>query len=113
MPPAPISLKLRGLALMFRRRRLRLALGVSALVGLIISPAFATLSTALVMVRELPVGLAALVAFGLFEQWPARPERNCADPPEGPGRVAAREPELSAPVPADVRGASAPPASRR
>ncbi len=57
---------------MFGWRRLLLALGASALVGLIISPAFTTLSTALVMAREMPVGLAALLAFGLFERWPAR-----------------------------------------
>lgn len=54
-------------------RRLLLAFGVSALVGLIISPAFVTTTrTAEVIGREMVVGLAALLAFGLFEQWPAR-----------------------------------------
>jgi signal transduction histidine kinase len=52
-------------------RRVLLALGVSAFVGLILSPAF-TIRAAVVMARELPVGLAALLAFGLFEQWPRR-----------------------------------------
>ena len=65
--PAP-----RGLALMFGWRRVLLALGVSALMGLVISPGFTTTPTIEVMVREMPVGLATLIAFGLFEQWPAR-----------------------------------------
>jgi LytS/YehU family sensor histidine kinase len=41
-------------------------------VGLLISGAFPSLSTARVIGREWVVGLTALVAFGLFEQWPAR-----------------------------------------
>jgi glucose-6-phosphate-specific signal transduction histidine kinase len=53
-------------------RRLLVALVASVLVGLMLSPAFTTLSTARVIGREMAVGLAALLAFGLFEQWPAR-----------------------------------------
>jgi LytS/YehU family sensor histidine kinase len=53
-------------------RRVLLALVVSALLGLIISAAFPTTSAAAVIARELPVGLATLLAFGLLEQWPAR-----------------------------------------
>jgi hypothetical protein len=62
----------RGLALLFGWRRVLLALGVSALMGFIISPSFTTTPAIEVMVREMPVGLAALLAFGIFEQWPAR-----------------------------------------
>ncbi len=65
--PAP-----RGLALMLGWRRVLLALGVSALVGLLISPAFTKVPAWAVAARELPIGLAALLAFGIFEQWPAR-----------------------------------------
>ena len=66
-PPKP-----RGLALIFGWRRLLVALIASALVGLLISPAFTTMSAFEVMGRELVVGLPTLIAFGLFEQWPAR-----------------------------------------
>ena len=62
----------RGLALMFGWRRILLALGISALVGLIISPAFIRTPTVVVMAREMVVGAGALLAFGLFEQWPVR-----------------------------------------
>ena len=55
---------------MFGWRRVLLALGASAVMGLILSPAFTSLSTVRVMAREMVLGLAALVAFGLFEQWP-------------------------------------------
>ncbi len=61
-----------GLALTLGWRRLLVVLVASAMVGMLISPAFPTLSTARVIGRELVVGLAALLAFGLFEQWPAR-----------------------------------------
>jgi hypothetical protein len=54
-------------------RRIALALGVSALVGLIVSPAFVTATSTLQVIgRELVVGMGALLAFGIFEQWPAR-----------------------------------------
>src|SRR5258706_12237066 len=72
MVTASMSASPRGLALMLGWRRLLLALGVSSLVGLVISPSFVNISSASVMAREIPVGLAALIAFGLFEQWPAR-----------------------------------------
>jgi signal transduction histidine kinase len=62
----------RGLALLLGWRRVVLALGVSALLGLIISVAFPTTRAVVVMGREMLVGLAALLAFGIFEQWPAR-----------------------------------------
>ncbi len=72
MVTAAPSATRRGLALMLGGRRLLLALGVSALLGFIISPGFNTTPAAEVMAREMPVGLAALLAFGIFEQWPAR-----------------------------------------
>ncbi|MDH5265890.1 MAG: histidine kinase [Betaproteobacteria bacterium] len=54
-------------------RRIALALGVSAAVGLIVSPAFLAKTSALdVIGREMVVGMVVLVAFGIFEQWPAR-----------------------------------------
>lgn len=54
-------------------RRIALALGVSALTGLIISPAFVTTTSALQVIgREMVIGMATLAAFGLFEQWPPR-----------------------------------------
>ncbi|MGZ5034273.1 MAG: sensor histidine kinase [Usitatibacter sp.] len=49
-----------------------LAFVVSALLGLLISPAFPKTPNAEMIGRELLVGLAALLAFGVFEQWPAR-----------------------------------------
>ncbi len=73
MPPDAIPAKPRGLALMLGWRRIALALGVSALVGLIVSPTFvSSTSTLKVIGRELIVGTVALLAFGIFEQWPAR-----------------------------------------
>jgi signal transduction histidine kinase len=72
MVPAASSPTPHGLALVLGWRRLLLALCVCVLMGLIISPGFTTTPTAEVIARELPVGLATLLAFGLFEQWPAR-----------------------------------------
>jgi Histidine kinase len=62
----------RGLARILGLRRVLIVLGVSGLLGLIISPSFTTTPAAEVMAREMAVGLAALLAFGVFEQWPAR-----------------------------------------
>ena len=64
--------KRRGLALMLGWRRIALALGASALMGLILSPAFVATTSALQVIgREMVVGMAVLVAFGIFEQWPS------------------------------------------
>jgi len=46
-------------------RRVLLALGVSALLGFLISPGFTTTPVAEVMAREMRVGLAALLDFGI------------------------------------------------
>ena len=60
-----------GLALLLNRQRLLFCLGASLLLGLLNSlPSEAP--TPLVMARALLVGLAVMLAFGLFEQWPAR-----------------------------------------
>jgi hypothetical protein len=72
MPSPATSPTPRGLALTLGWRRVLVALVASTLLGLLISPAFPSLSTARVIGREWVVGLAALLAFGLFEQWPAR-----------------------------------------
>jgi len=65
------STKPRGLALAFGWRRVRLTLIVSALFGLLNSLSSVTPAT-IVVGRTLLVGLLAMLAFGLFEQWPAR-----------------------------------------
>jgi Histidine kinase len=65
-PPKP-----RGLALMFSWRRVRFTLGVSALFGLFLSIDNTT-ATVIVLARAMMVGLATLIAFGVFEQWPRR-----------------------------------------
>ena len=52
-------------------RRLRFTLAVSTLFGLFLSLLSFT-ATVIVVSRALMVGLAAMLAFGLFEQWPRR-----------------------------------------
>jgi hypothetical protein len=61
-----------GLALMFGWRRVVLALWISGLAGLLISVTFPRTAAWVIAYREMLVGLACLVAFGVFEQWPAR-----------------------------------------
>ncbi len=63
--------KPRGLALMFGWRRVVVALVLGALVGLALSPTFLAGTPAWqVMAREMTIALVALIAFGIFEQWP-------------------------------------------
>jgi signal transduction histidine kinase len=62
----------RGLALMLGWRRVLVALAVSAFAGWLASLTFETTPAVVVMGREMLVGAAALLAFGIFEQWPAR-----------------------------------------
>ncbi len=67
---APVA-RPRGLALLFGWQRLVLALGVSALVGLLLYPTFvAGVPLWSVIARYVTVGMAAMIAFGIFEQWP-------------------------------------------
>jgi signal transduction histidine kinase len=71
MALAADSIKPRGLALMLGLRRVRFTLGISALFGLVLSLPSET-ATLIVVARAMMVGLAAMLAFGLFEQWPRR-----------------------------------------
>jgi signal transduction histidine kinase len=65
------SVKPHGLALLLSWRRVRFTLAVSALFALPFAASpDATLAEA--MTRTMLVGLMAMVAFGLFEQWPRR-----------------------------------------
>jgi LytS/YehU family sensor histidine kinase len=62
-----------GLARIFGWRRVVLALGVSCVVGLLVSPTFiASVPTWQVVCRYMTMGVSTLVAFGIFEQWPRR-----------------------------------------
>jgi signal transduction histidine kinase len=71
MAIAAPSAKPHGLAQMLGWRRVRFTLGVSALFGLLLSLPSET-ATYIVVARAMMVGLAAMLAFGLFEQWPRR-----------------------------------------
>ena len=57
---------------MFGWRRVFVALLIGAAVGLLLSPTFMSTPAWQVMAREMTVALAALVAFGIFEQWPRK-----------------------------------------
>jgi signal transduction histidine kinase len=65
------SFKPRGLALMLGWPRVRFTLAISALFGLVLSIGM-EVSTLIVIGRAVLVGLTAMLAFGLFEQWPKR-----------------------------------------
>jgi len=67
--PAP---KPRGLARLLAWRRFVVVLIVGAFVGLLQSPAYETTPTYNVMSRTMLMGIVQLMAFGIFEQWPAR-----------------------------------------
>ena len=71
MTPAAPTAKPRGLALMLGWPRVRLTLGVSALLGLLLSLPSET-ATPVVVARAVLVGFSAMLAFGFFEQWPRR-----------------------------------------
>ena len=63
----------RGLALALGWRRLLLALGVAVLFGALNSLPATAPAIRVTIGHAVVVGLAALLAFGLLEQWPARP----------------------------------------
>jgi hypothetical protein len=67
---AVASSKPRGVALMLGWRRVRFTLAVSTAFGLLLSIPSET-ATVTVVMRAWMVGLAAMLAFGVFEQWPA------------------------------------------
>ncbi len=71
MSLAPPTEKSRGLAVILGWRRVRFTLAVSTLFGLLLSIHSET-ATVVVVARAWLVGLAAMLAFGLFEQWPRR-----------------------------------------
>lgn len=71
MQPAAVSVKPRGLAVMVGSRRVLVTLIASGLIGLLLSlPSVSPLR--LVVGRTALAGLIVMMAFGLFEQWPAR-----------------------------------------
>ena len=67
----PSLVRPQGLALALHRRRLLFALGFATLIGLLNSLPSQT-STIIVIGRAWIVGVCAVLAFGLFEQWPRR-----------------------------------------
>jgi two-component sensor histidine kinase len=71
MTAAALPSKPHGLALMLGWRRVRFTLTVSALFGLFLGLLSET-ATVIVVSRALLVGFSAMLAFGLFEQWPRR-----------------------------------------
>jgi two-component sensor histidine kinase len=71
MSSAAASAKPHGLALAFNRRRVLLVLGISVLFGLL-NKISNTTAAPIVIGRTVMVGLFALTAFALFEQWPKR-----------------------------------------
>src|SRR4051794_23909623 len=64
--------KTRGLARLFAWRRFVVVLSVAALVGVVQSPSYVSTPVYAVMGRAMLIGIVALMAFGIFEQWPAR-----------------------------------------
>jgi hypothetical protein len=64
-------LKPRGLALLLGWRRVRFTLGVSLAIGLLLELGW-TSSRLGLLERSAVIGLVAMLAFGVFEQWPAR-----------------------------------------
>ena len=71
MLAATSTSKPQGLAPILGWRRVRFPLGVCLLLSLIILPGWKA-SYAVLIGRLLFIGLAAVLAFGLFERWPAR-----------------------------------------
>src|SRR4051812_27450760 len=57
---------------MFGWRRVAWTLALSALAGLVISVDFAKTPAWLVAARQMAIGLACLIAFGVSERWPAQ-----------------------------------------
>ena len=74
MQVAVAPVKSRGLALMLGWRRVLFTLAASGMLGLVLTIDSLT-ATPIVIGRAMLVGLIAMLVFGLFEQWPARPWR--------------------------------------
>jgi len=77
MTSSAITEKPRGLALALGWPRVRFALGLSLVFGLMLSPGW-TSGLAGLFGRIVLLGLIALLVFGLFEQWPRRLPRRLA-----------------------------------
>jgi hypothetical protein len=70
--PAITSSKPRGLVRLFAWRRVRFTLIASALWGLMLSPAWTTTPTVVLVLRTMTIGMILLLIFGLLEEWPRR-----------------------------------------
>ncbi len=68
---SPAAPRPRGLALLLGWRRVLVTLGIAALVGLLFSTFWKTSNLGLYL-RVMAVGLLAMLAFGVVEQWPRR-----------------------------------------
>jgi signal transduction histidine kinase len=71
MSTAAASAKRRGIALILSWRRVRFAVAASVPFGIILALPNET-AMIVVVARAVTVGLGALLAFGIFEQWPRR-----------------------------------------
>lgn len=68
MTPAPVA----GLALLLNWRRMAFTLGFSLAIGLFLGATIWKSGMVSILLRTVMIGLAAMLAFGLFEQWPKR-----------------------------------------
>ena len=71
MPATVLPAKPRGLALMLGRQRVLFTLGFSFLLSLPLALGWKS-GYASLLIRVLALGMIAMLAFGLFEQWPKR-----------------------------------------
>jgi two-component sensor histidine kinase len=76
MPAPSTPAKPRGLALMFGWRRVRFVLIASTAVGVLFGFGWQPNMLSLIQ-RTVTIGLVAMIAFGIFEQWPKRLPRWC------------------------------------
>ena len=77
MSATAVSVKPRGLALLLGWRRVRFTLGISILIGLLLGIGWES-GLLSVLIRTVMLGLIAMLAFGMFEQWPKRLPAWCA-----------------------------------
>jgi hypothetical protein len=61
-----------GLARLFAWRRFVVVLTIAGLMGLLQSPTYLSTPVYSVVGRAMLIGVAGLIAFGIFEQWPAQ-----------------------------------------
>jgi hypothetical protein len=76
MPPSPQP-PARSLKQLFNRRRVFATLALSLAWGALLSPSWVT-NRAGLLLRTMEIGLVAMIAFGLLEQWPRRLPRWAA-----------------------------------